>query len=645
MRPPADAVAPVSQPLRGEQDPPGFPSDAARRPDPPPGGGRTAIVGAGPAGLTAAVTLARLGREAVVFEADDQVGGISRTVVFRGYRLDIGGHRFFTKVPEIERLWHDILGDDLIVRPRMSRIYYGGKFFDYPLRPVNALRGLGVVEAVRVLASYIHAQLFPVADERTFDVWVSNRFGRRLFEVFFKTYTEKVWGMPCSEISAAWAAQRIKNLDLMTALRNAVLGSAGAGRPAVTSLIERFHYPRLGPGMMWERCRDLAAADGVPTHLRTRVVRVLHDGGRVSAIDVVGPDGATRREPCDTLISSMPVGELVRAMDPPPPVEVLEAAGKLRHRDFLIVALIVNRDQLFPDNWIYVHAPEVHVGRVQNFKNWSPDMVDDPNVSFIGLEYFTNRGDALWQRSDEELIALGTSEAATIGLFSPDEVRAGTVVRMPMAYPVYDGEYEAHLQILRTWLDRIDNLFTVGRNGLHRYNNQDHSMLTALYAARSITGARLDVWTVNEEESFHEEIRGEAGENVRDRLTPMPVEGGLDGVLREAFAEYDAIALGGAFGIAAAALLALTTALLLWGPHDGFVPMLSLLGHYLFGYEVSWPGLLVGFVEAALGGFVVGWIVARLINLLTAMFLRDLERQLATLTTLEAVDGGRVDAG
>jgi len=606
-------------------------------------GGRTAIVGAGPAGLTAAYELARLGRDAVVFEADDQVGGISRTVVFRGCRLDIGGHRFFTKVPEVERLWHEILGDDLIVRPRMSRIFYGGKFFDYPLRPMNALRGLGVVEAVRVLASYAHAQLFPIADERTFDAWVSNRFGRRLFEVFFKTYTEKVWGMPCSEISAAWAAQRIKNLDLMTALRNALLGNAGGRGQVVTSLIERFHYPRLGPGMMWERCSDLAAAGGVPTRLRTRVVRVLHEGGRVQAIDVVGPDGDTRREPCDALISTMPVGDLVRAMDPAPPAEVLDAASKLRHRDFLIVALIVDRDRLFPDNWIYVHSPEVHVGRVQNFKNWSPDMVDDPAVSFIGLEYFANRGDALWERSDEDLIALGTAEAHTIGLFSPNEVRAGTVVRMPKAYPVYDGDYEQHLQTLRGWLDGVDNLFTVGRNGLHRYNNQDHSMLTALYAVRSLAGERRDVWTVNEEAVFHEEVRGEPGGGVRDRLTPVPVAGGLDAVLHEAFPDYDEVALGGAFGITATAVLALATVFLLSGPNDGLVPMLSLLGNYLFGYAVSWPGLLVGMVEAGLGGFALGWTVARLINLFTAMLLRDLERRLATLTTLEAVDGGTVD--
>jgi protoporphyrinogen oxidase len=614
--------------------------------NPGPGGGRTIIAGAGPAGLTAAFELARLGRDAIVFEADDLVGGISRSVVFRGCRLDIGGHRFFTKVPEVERLWREILGDELLVRRRMSRIYYRGRFFDYPLRPVNALRGLGVVEAARVLASYARAQLFPIADERTFDAWVSNRFGRRLFEIFFKTYTEKVWGMPCSEISAAWAAQRIKNLDLMTAVRNALLGNRGAGGQVVTSLIERFHYPRLGPGMMWERCRDLAADRGVPTHLRTRVVKVLHDGGRVHAVDVAGPDGDVRREPCDALISTMPVGDLVRAMDPAPPAEVLEAAGQLRHRDFLIVGLIVERAQLFPDNWIYVHSPEVHVGRVQSFKNWSPDMVDDPAVSFIGLEYFTNRGDALWSRSDEELIELGASEARTIGLFSPDEVRAGTVVRMPKAYPVYDGEYERHLHTLRGWLDPIDNLFTVGRNGQHRYNNQDHSMLTALHAVRNLAGARLDVWAVNEEASFHEEDRGEAAEHgVRDRLTPAPAGGGLDALLQEAFPDYDEVALGGAFGIAAMAALALATALLLWGPNDGFVPMLSLMGNYLFGFEVSWPGLLVGMVEAGLAGFALGWAVARLINLFTAILLRNLERRLATLTTLEAVDGGNVELG
>jgi protoporphyrinogen oxidase len=604
------------------------------------GAGRTVIVGAGPAGLTAALELGRIGRPGVVFEADALVGGISRSVVFRGCRLDIGGHRFFTKAPDVEALWHEILGKDLLVRQRLSRIYYRGRFFDYPLRPVNALRGLGAAETVRVLASYARAQVIPEPDERTFDVWVSNRFGRRLFEIFFETYTEKVWGMPCSEISAAWAAQRIKNLDLRVALKNAFLGRNGDGE-VVTSLIERFYYPRLGPGMMWERCRDLAASHGIETHLETRVARVCHEDTRAVAVDVTGPDGRTRRESCDWLISSMPIGELVRAMDPAPPADVLRAAAGLRHRDFLIVGLVVNRAELFPDNWIYVHAPEVRVGRIQSFKNWSPEMVDDPRVSFIGLEYFANRGDDLWRLDDEALVALGASEAKVIGLFGPEDVQAGTVVRMPKAYPVYDGAYEQHLRTIRGWLDRFSNVFTVGRNGQHRYNNQDHSMLTGLYAARNVAGARLDVWTVNEEPSFHEEVRrGDAAGG--DRLTPQLAQANLAELLQAAFSYYDAVAMGGAVGITATLALVAATALMLLEHAQGFVPMLSLLGNYLFGYEVSWPGLLVGTAEVALAGFCGGWTIARLVNTVTSAFERNLERKLASLTTLEAIERGDV---
>jgi len=469
------------------------------------------IVGAGPAGLTAALELGRLGLEGVVFEADEVVGGISRSVVFQGCRMDIGGHRFFTKAPEVESFWHDVLGEDLLVRERTSRIYYQDRFFDYPLKPVNALRGLGVVEATRVVASYLQSQIFPIQDERTFDAWVSNRFGRRLFEIFFKTYTEKVWGMPCSEISAAWAAQRIKNLDLKTALTNAVLGNGTRNGEVVTSLIERFYYPRLGPGMMWERCRDLAAAHGIETHLRTRVVRIHHGDGRVNAVETAGPGGHTRREPCGSLISSMPIGDLVAAMDPAAPAEVQDAAQRLRYRDFLIVGLMVDREHLFPDNWIYVHAPDVRVGRVQNFKNWSPDMVDDSGRSFIGLEYFVNRGDDLWNLPDGALITLGASEAQAIGLFEATEVRAGLVVRMPKAYPVYDAGYVGHLRVLREWLDRFENLFLIGRNGMHRYNNQDHSMLAAMTAIDNLLAGRTDkgnLWAVNAEQEYHEEKSG-----------------------------------------------------------------------------------------------------------------------------------------
>jgi protoporphyrinogen oxidase len=623
------------------------PHAVSRTPDRSPtveaDGGRTVIIGAGPAGLTAALDLGRHGLPAVVFEADEVVGGISRSVVFEGCRMDIGGHRFFTKVREVESLWHEILGDDLLVRQRISRIYYRGRFFDYPLKPLNALRGLGVVEAARVLASYVHAQIFPIADESRFDAWVSNRFGRRLFEIFFKTYTEKVWGMPCSEISAAWAAQRIKNLDLLTAVKNAVLGDGTRSGEVVTSLIERFYYPRLGPGMMWERCRDLAAARGVETHLRSRIARVHHDGARVTAVDVTEPDGVTRREACGALISSMPVGDLVVAMDPAAPADVLHAARSLRHRDFLIVGLVVARERLFPDNWIYIHSPEVRVGRIQSFKNWSPEMVNDPALSFIGLEYFANRGDDLWSRSDDDLLVLGAAEAETIGLFRREEVKSGLVVRMPKAYPVYDAEYEGHVQALRGWLAKFENLSAVGRNGQHRYNNQDHSMLSGLYAARNVAGASVDVWSINEEKTFHEEVRERDAREVQDRLTPSPVRGSIEALLREAFATYDEVAMGGAVAITSMLGLVVVTGVLLLGVTEGFVPMLSLLGNYLFGYRVSWPGLAVGTVEAGVIGFALGWTTARLTNVLVAAFERDLERRLATLTTLEAVDGGSVE--
>jgi protoporphyrinogen oxidase len=604
----------------------------------------TVIVGAGPAGLTAAFELGRLGRPGVVYEADEVVGGISRSVVFQGCRLDIGGHRFFTKVPEVEALWREILDGDLVERRRMSRIFYRDRFFDYPLRPVNALRGLGLLEATRVVGSYLHAQLFPIADESTFDAWVSNRFGRRLFEIFFKTYTEKVWGMPCSEISATWAAQRIKNLNLLTALKNAFVGNGARGGNVVTSLIESFHYPRLGPGMMWERCRELAASHGIETHTGSRVVRVHHDGRRVSGVDVELGDDETRREACGSLISSMPIATLVQAMEPKAPREVLDAARSLRYRDFLIVGLIVERAELFPDNWIYIHSPEVRVGRVQNFKNWSPDMVSDPGLSFVGLEYFANRGDELWSRTDDELVELGASEGERIGLLDAQEVRAGTVVRMPRAYPVYDGEYEASLRVLRDWLGGFENLFTVGRNGQHRYNNQDHSMLAGLFAARNVAGtAELDVWSINEESSFHEEVRREEERRrgVRDRLTPARAEGSVEALLQTAFAQYDEVAFGGATGITLSLILALATVVLLAGADEGIVPMLSLLGHYLFGYEVSWAGLAVGMLEAVLVGFGLGWAAARLSNLLISVFERDFERRLATLTTLESMSAGQ----
>ena len=476
------------------------------------GNERVVVVGAGPAGLTAALELGKLGLGAVVFESDKTVGGQSRTVTFRGCRIDLGGHRFFTKVPEIEAIWHEILGDDLLVRKRISRIYYRDRFFDYPLKPVNALTGLGLNDAVRVMASYLHARLFPRADESTFDVWVRNRFGQHLFEIFFKTYTEKVWGMPCSEISADWAAQRIKDLDLIAVLKNSILRNSNSNGGVSTSLIDRFFYPRHGPGMMWERCRDLVESHGIKTDLGSRVVCISHDGKRVSSVDVEGLQGWRRNESCSSLISSMPLAGLIETMNPAPPREVLDAAKNLRHRDFLIVGLIVERADLFPDNWIYIHSPEVRVGRIQNFKNWSPEMVADHQLSCIGLEYFVNRGEDLWNLADDELVEFGASEADALGLFEPNVVQAGTVLRVPGAYPVYDSDYEKHMQVLRRWLGGFDNLFTIGRGGQHRYNNQDHSMLTGMLAARNVAGEKHDLWSVNADQSFHEEVHAEERE-------------------------------------------------------------------------------------------------------------------------------------
>jgi protoporphyrinogen oxidase len=459
------------------------------------------VIGAGPAGLTAALRLAEAGWPPVVLEADAVVGGISRTVERDGWRFDIGGHRFFTKVGAVQEMWHDLLPDgELLLRPRMSRIYYDGKFFDYPLRPANAFRNLGPVESLRCIGSYAWARVRPGGEDASFEDWVTARFGRRLYRTFFKTYTEKVWGVRGDQISADWAAQRIKGLSLGVAVRSALGGGGGA---STTSLIEEFRYPRLGPGMMWEACADRAEALGARILVDHPVTAIRHHRGRAEEL-AAGDDGFTAR--CSDVISSMPLGHLVAAMDPAPPSAVLAAAHGLRHRDFLTVALVVPESAGFPDNWIYVHSPEVRLGRVQNYGAWSPHMVK-PGETCLGLEYFVNEGDDLWRMDDDDLIAFGAAELARIGLLDPAVVQAGYVTRMPKAYPVYDGTYERHVATLRRWLDHhATNVHPVGRNGMHRYNNQDHSMLTAMMAVDNIlTGAGLDPWSVNLDDDYHED--------------------------------------------------------------------------------------------------------------------------------------------
>ncbi len=494
--------------------------------DPAPGD--VIVIGAGPAGLTAAFELGKRGATATVLEADEVVGGISRTVERDGYRFDIGGHRFFTKVPEVEALWHEILPpEDFLLRPRSSRIYYRGKFYDYPIRPLNALRNLGPLEALRCVASFFRVRLLPPQDSTTLEGYVTKNYGSRLYEHFFKAYTEKVWGVPASQLSADWGAQRIKGMSLWSAvwepLRARLAGARRDRSKQVTSLIEQFQYPRFGPGMMWEHCHELVEAQGSKVVLRSRVTTITHEGGRVVSVAATDDSGATTLRPADHVISSMPLPSLVRAMDPLPPADVLAAADGLSFRDFISVALVVPAGKVeWTDNWIYIHAPEVAVMRVQNFGSWSPFMVRDGR-NVLGLEYTVAEGDEWWAAGDAALIERATNELDHLGLMRASDVEAGYVVRMPKAYPTYDEGYRANVDVLRRWLaDNTTNVHPIGRNGMHKYNNQDHSMFTALLTVENIFGAAHDIWGVNVDDEYHEELASaRIGERGTGRDAPV----------------------------------------------------------------------------------------------------------------------------
>ena len=464
----------------------------------------TAIIGGGPAGLTAAYELIKHGGAAhrpVVFEGGEIVGGIARTESHEGYRFDIGGHRFFTKVGEVEAFWQEVGGVDFVTRPRKSRIYYEGKFYEYPLKIFNALGNMGPLRATAIMASFAKSRVLPHREEENLEQWVSNRFGTRLYRTFFKTYTEKVWGIPCTEIRADWAAQRIKNLSLTKAVWNALTGANDTA-----SLIEEFQYPRLGPGQMWEACARKVEERGGAVRMRTYVTGVKRDGDRVTAITTRDADGREETVEADHFVNTMPLRELIGVMDPPPPAEVRAAAEKLKYRDFLIVTLILDHPDPFPDNWIYIHSPEVAVGRIQNFRAWSPDMVPNDDHASIGMEYFCHEGDGLWEMRDDDLIAQAGRELERLGLADASTVIGGKIIRQPKAYPVYDGAYREALDTIAAWIDGLENFQSVGRNGMHRYNNQDHSQLTAMLAVRNILGEDHDLWNVNVERSYHEDF-------------------------------------------------------------------------------------------------------------------------------------------
>ncbi len=469
------------------------------------------VIGAGPAGLTAAYELSRRKTPVVVLEQDSLAGGLARTVEYRGFRFDIGGHRFFTKIASLKSLWHTMLGADLLIRPRLSRIFYGGHFFDYPLKPLNALRNLGVGESLLILGSYMLSKIAPVSPETSFADWVSNRFGTRLYRKFFESYTEKVWGIPCRTISAEWAAQRIQELSLRTTLTNMFFSNRfKKDTQSIKTLIEEFLYPRLGPGMMWDAFQREIIRSGGIIQLESTVVRMHHEGEQIITVDVMNDKQQTVYRP-KQIISSMPLRNLINALSPPPPETVIAAANALSYRDFVTVALIVDAVALFQDNWIYVHDDLVRVGRIQNYKNWSPDMVPDQTKTCLGMEYFCTVGDDLWSMSDQDLVLLATHELEAIGLAKKDMIRDGVVVRMPKAYPVYNEEYPQAVATIREYLDRFVNLQVVGRNGMHRYNNMDHSMLTGMMAVQNLSGGKHDLWAINADEEYHEIDNEQAG--------------------------------------------------------------------------------------------------------------------------------------
>jgi protoporphyrinogen oxidase len=481
------------------------------------------VIGAGPAGLTASYLLTKQGVSTTVIEADSvYVGGISRTVNYKDFLFDIGGHRFFSKSKEVVDLWKEILPQDFITRPRMSRIYYDGKYYSYPLKAFEALNNLGIVESGLCVLSFMYKQAFPNEKPVTFHEWVANQFGERLFSIFFKTYTEKVWGMSCDDISADWAAQRIKGLDLWTAMSSALRnsmrpkgvkdGTKAHDGEVIKTLIESFEYPRKGPGMMWDAAAAKTRAQGGTIHMGTTLQSLAYDQAiKRWTITTSTADGETKMFSANQIISSAPIRELVHSFAEKP--ACVAAADKLRYRDFITVSLVVEKPDLFPDNWIYIHEPSVKVGRIQNFRSWSPELIPNQTQSCLGMEYFCFEGDGLWAATDDELIALGKKELAIIGLTTEDDIKDGCVVRQKKAYPVYDDSYKANVEAIRSELaEKYPTLHLVGRNGMHKYNNQDHAMMTSMLTVKNIISGEMqyDIWNVNEDAEYHE--AGNSGE-------------------------------------------------------------------------------------------------------------------------------------
>jgi protoporphyrinogen oxidase len=519
---------------------------------------RTAIIiGAGPAGLTAALELLeRSDYLPIVLQRDDCLGGISRTVVYRGNRMDLGGHRFFSKSDRVMNWWLRILPLEsdtpdnkityhnrsrtvqansqtkadssipaMLIRPRKSRIYFMRRFFDYPVSlSYKTLRQLGLLRTIKIILSYLRAVVFPIRRELSLEDFLINRFGRELYRTFFKAYTEKVWGVPCDEISAAWGKQRIKGLSIITLFTHLLRKARWKRKRDIqqkqleTSLIENFLYPKLGPGQMWEEVGKRILEKGGKILFHQEVDRIVHTGNRITSIEAINPQTKERTQFIgDIFFSTMALQDFVKATSPPPNKKVVDVSDGLVYRDFITIGMLLSKlkiqpehaqsQKLLSDNWIYIQEPDVKIGRLQIYNNWSPSLVADSSQVWIGLEYFCYQTDDLWKQSDDHIIALGAEELNRIGIIEKADILDATVVREPKTYPAYFGTYH-RFEVIRKWLDQFDNLFTIGRNGMHRYNNQDHSMLTAMTAVDNILAGRTDksnIWEVNIEQEYHEE--------------------------------------------------------------------------------------------------------------------------------------------
>ncbi len=455
------------------------------------------VLGAGPAGLGAAFELSRNGIESMVVEKDDVVGGISRTLEYKGYYFDEGGHAFFSRNQEISEIWRSLLGSDLVKIQRLSRICYKGKYFHFPLRLGNALFGMGLFGSMAILGSYVKSRILPHKKEETFEEWVSNSFGKRLYQIFFRTYTEKLWGIPCSEIGAEWAKERIGGVSLFSAIAHAFLGRAKSGKGILTS---EFRYPVLGPGMMYEAMKTEIERMGSSVAQASEVISINHNQSEILAVTVKNKAGKERSLVGTKFISTIPISLLIQRMTPKPPPDVVQASRKLKFRGLAVVHLIIDKENLFPDNWLFIHSPEVKVARIQNYKNWSARMVPDTTKTSLGLEYFCTESDDFWNQPEEKLIATAKDELETLNIVDGHAILDAFVFKIPHAYPVYYRGYQEPLETVKRYLATFGNLQTIGRGGMYKYNHMYHSILTGLMAARNIQGSNFDIWQLKGDE-------------------------------------------------------------------------------------------------------------------------------------------------